>query len=149
MRNKTKYSNPLVVAYNHTQSTVIENFLQMHDKTYSIKLCTHINLHSEAQKSNWRSREGFLKKMDPHSLIYRHTVVTAVLPHWESLPGGTACANPPYWGGGILGGSCGMPICWRLSGGGYDILSNTGTCGGNGMFRGSSMHANEPVSSSL
>lgn len=39
-----------------------------------------------------------------------------------SLPGGTVGVNPANWGGGILGGSCGMPTCWRLSGGGYDIL---------------------------
>lgn len=40
----------------------------------------------------------------------------------SSLPGGTVGVNPPNWGGGILGGSCGMPTCCRLSGGGYDIL---------------------------
>lgn len=40
----------------------------------------------------------------------------------SSLPGGTVVVNPPNWGGGILGGSCGMPTCCRLSGGGYDIL---------------------------
>lgn len=54
----------------------------------------------------------------------------------SSLPGGTVGVNPPNWGGGILGGSCGIPTCCRLSGGGYDILERAGRNKINGEFLG-------------